>query len=88
MQCVSTVGMVDLFTPVYIPSSWEEIFFAKVRSFVLSFVHPSIHPLIHSLVPCSSNVQHRIVQDSHIKILVESLDPNHDPVSNIKIILL
>ncbi len=30
---------------------------------------------------CSGNVQHRIVQDGHIKSLVDSLDPNHDPVS-------
>ena len=26
-------------------------------------------------------MQHRVVQDGHIKSLVDSLDPNHDPVS-------
>ena len=29
----------------------------------------------------SGNVQHRVVQDGHIKSLIDSLDPNHDPVS-------
>lgn len=31
----------------------------------------------------SNTVQHKIVNEGHIKILVDSLDPNHDPVSNI-----
>jgi hypothetical protein len=27
------------------------------------------------------NVQHKVINDGHIKTLIEALDPNHDPVS-------
>lgn len=30
-----------------------------------------------------TNVQHRVVADGHVKTLVEALDPNNDPVSNL-----
>ena len=36
-----------------------------------------------ALMSHSNIVQHHIVNDGHIKILVEALDPNHDPVSKL-----
>ena len=78
-------SLVHSFIHSLVHSFIHSVIHSLVHSFIHSFIHSVIHSLvhsfIHSFIHSSVNVQHRIVQDTHIKVLVESLDPNHDPVS-------